>query len=243
MNVAYWDRMADHWDDLVFSVRRSDRQRVIPQALQRIAGRKEAGLVADFGCGPGAFLPLLSRTFSRVVAYDQSPRCVELAERRARRLPNVTVIRPPDSLAQWQHRCDAVLCVNVVIHPRRRNRIGTFRQTLELLRPGGRVVMVVPSIESECLLAEATGGDGRNCVHVPRGNKTIPLGVLSVVGVPTKHFAAAELRVLAATSGLERVEISRVEYSWSSYGLKPVRPAGLRPWDWMLEGKLVREMA
>ncbi len=107
-----------------------------------------------------------------------------------------------------------MLCVNVVIHPRRRNRISTFTRALDLLRPGGRLIMVVPSIESECLLAEATGGggSGRNCVQVPRGAKPVPLGVLSVVGVPTKHFAAAELQVVAATLGLERVEISRVEY-------------------------------
>jgi len=238
MNVAYWDRMAGKWDEYVFSARRSDRGRVVPRALQRAADSGRSELIADFGCGPGAFLPLLARTFGRVVGYDQSPRCTEIAARRTRRLRNVSVIHPPNALVPWRRQCDAVLCVNVVIHPRRRNRIGTLTRALDLLRPGGRLIMVVPSIESECLLAEATGGggSGRNCVHVPRGGEPVPLGVLSVVGVPTKHFAAAELQVLAATCGLERVEVTRVEYAWSSYGLKPVRPAGLCPWDWLLEG-------
>ena len=200
---------------------------MVPRALQRAADSGCSELIADFGCGPGAFLPLLSRTFRQVVAYDQSPRCTDIAARRSRRLHNVDVVPPPNTLKEWQHRCDAVLCVNVVIHPRRRNRIGTFTRALDLLRPGGRLIMVVPSIESECLLAEATGGggSGRNCVHVPRSEKPVPLGVLSVVGVPTKHFAAAELQVVAATFGLERIEVSRVEYAWSSYGLRPVRPA------------------
>ena len=174
-----------------------------------------------------------------MVAYDQSPRCTDIAARRSRRLHNVDVVPPPNTLKEWQHRCDAVLCVNVVIHPRRRNRIGTFTRALDLLRPGGRLIMVVPSIESGCLLAErraeaAAAGIACTC----RGAKSrCPLGVLSVVGVPTKHFAAAELQVVAATYGLERIEVSRVEYAWSSYGLRPVRPAGLCPWDWMLEGE------
>jgi SAM-dependent methyltransferase len=237
VNVAYWDDLADQWDDKVFSARRCDRHRVVPHTLQRIARRRRGQLVADFGCGPGDFIPLLSRTFERVVAYDQSPKCVELAARRARRLRNVDVVRPPSTLDAWRDRCDVVLCVNVLIHPTRRNRMRTMEQVLQLLRPGGRLVLVVPSIESECLLAEATRGGARNTVRMPRGQRAANIGVLSVVGVPTKHFAAAELRALAAGLGLTDVEVSRVEYSWSSFGLRPIRPAGLRPWDWMLEAK------
>ncbi|MGH7582261.1 MAG: class I SAM-dependent methyltransferase [Gemmatimonadales bacterium] len=237
MNVAYWDDLADQWDDKVFSARRYDRHRVVPQTLQRIARRRRGQVVADFGCGPGDFIPLLSRTFERVVAYDQSPKCVELAARRSRRLRNVEVVRPPSTLDDWHDQCDVVLCVNVVIHPRRQNRMQTLERALDLLRPGGRLVLVVPSIESECLLAEATRTAARNTVRMPRGKRSVNIGVLSVVGVPTKHFAAAELRALAAGLGLREVEVSRVEYSWSSYGLRPIRPAGLRPWDWMVEAR------
>jgi SAM-dependent methyltransferase len=49
------------------------------------------GTVLDIGCGTGFHLPAYARTAARVIGVEPHPRLAELAARRCRDLPNVTV--------------------------------------------------------------------------------------------------------------------------------------------------------
>ena len=87
MNQAYWDEIASRYDEEILDAVQNDKNGVIRQSIREHADKTR--LAADFGCGIGKSLPLLSRCFSIVDAYDLSNENLELARRKCRRLPNV----------------------------------------------------------------------------------------------------------------------------------------------------------
>jgi SAM-dependent methyltransferase len=81
----------DHPETYELENRGVDRDGVIEAAMRDVgdwAGRD----VLDIGCGTGFHLPRFAATARSVVGVEPHPPLVTVARRRARRLPNVTVI-------------------------------------------------------------------------------------------------------------------------------------------------------
>lgn len=66
MKQAYWDKIADNYDEELFDVLSNDRKQLIAQRIRKYGKGKR--LAADLGCGSGRFLPILSKTFDKVLA-------------------------------------------------------------------------------------------------------------------------------------------------------------------------------
>lgn len=221
LGSRYWDRVAGEWNERVFNTLKEDRNGAIAEELARAA--RGADSVADFGCGVGVYLPLLSRLFGAVQGLDFSARCIRAARRRARRMPNVTACVATSAPRPLRGRFGVVLCVNAALHPSRRVWLGVLRSARALMKPRGRLLLVVPALESAALIARAKNLE----LHSRRG-------VVSAGRVPTKHFAKDELARLLTGLGLEVARIRRMEYSWRSHDIRP--PPALRrtgPWDWL----------
>jgi SAM-dependent methyltransferase len=231
----YWDRMARRWDHEIFNTLYHDRFRVITAELKRSVRRARS--VADFGCGVGTYLPILGRLFEEVQGFERSRACVAIARASVRKKGNIAVHQAASAPRQSRAQFDVVLCVNVAIHPSHRGRTSVLRSARSLLSPGGRLILVVPSFESAAMVAtaerEAIGSQAsRRAGHWDVGAR--PNGVVSIDGVPTKHYSRQELRDSLISLGLTVTRVRRVEYSWRSQGVRPGPKLRHRlPWDWI----------
>ncbi|MDZ4859549.1 MAG: methyltransferase domain-containing protein [Candidatus Hydrogenedentes bacterium] len=218
----YWDAIAPQWTTEIFNSLQSDRNRIILTELKRAA--KTAHSIADYGCGVGTYLPTLARLFDEVQGFDHSEVCVQLAQKRMRRKRNVSVRQSAAAPRAYRGRFDAALCVNVAINPNRRAWRCVLQSAASLLKPEGRLIVVVPSVESGVMVAKAEGPESR----------PTSAGTVLMDGVPTKHYSRAELHDALTGIGMHVSRIRRVEYSWRSQSVTP--PAELRhtlPWDWI----------
>ena len=227
---AYWDDIAARWDAEIFDTLRHDRQRVILDELIRRAARSRR--VADFGCGVGKYLPTLSRLFGEVHGFDQSPVCIRVARERTRSCSNVRLhvaARPAVSLTG---AFDVAVCVNAAIHPKRSKWLSVLRSSLRLVRPGGWILLVAPALEAADMMEHIIDDDGTYRVVSSRR------GLVTIQGVPTKHFKGAELRDQLTALGVCSCRVRPVEYTWASCGVRRHVPRQVRkPWDWLAVGR------
>jgi SAM-dependent methyltransferase len=232
---TYWDAMAKRWDQEIFNTLHHDRSGVIAGEIERSSRRAQS--IADFGCGTGIYLPLLSRLFDDVQGFERSMPCVAIARTRLRTRANVAVHSASSASVRRHGGFDVVLCVNVAVHPALRARASVLRAIRALLAPGGRLILVVPSLESATMVAaeEAAALRGRATRRSPdwiAGKRAD--GVVTIEGMPYKHYTKRELRGLLEDLGLGVRRIRRVEYSWRSQGVRPVANRnGELPWDWI----------
>jgi len=246
MNRAYWNRMAGRYESEIFSVLEHDRAARIARRIRRHGSRTADA--TDVGCGIGHFLPLLSRRFRRVHAVDFSSACIARARKRHADLPNVD-FRTRDLAAPGARlpRADFALCVNVAISPSAAVRKRLFDTVARHLRPGARLVLVVPALESVLLtdsrLIEWNRRDGQSPrraagsgfrAHRRAPRPRIHEGVVRIDGVDTKHYLKEEVRILLDKRGLRLLQAEKIEYPWSTEFADP--PRWMRdpyPWDWL----------
>jgi SAM-dependent methyltransferase len=222
--------MAARWDDEIFNTLHHDKFHVIASEIERSSRR--ARTAADFGCGTGIYLPLLSRLFDQVHGFERSRACVDIAREQFRARKNVAIHPASAAAIRRYGTSDMVLCVNVAVHPALRARASVLRAVRSLLSPGGTLILVVPSLESATMVAtaerEAVGIEGDWDVRSEED------GVVTIEGMPYHHYSKNGLRDFLATFGFGVSRIRRVEYSWQSQGVRAgTKWRGKLPWDWI----------
>ncbi len=226
----YWDRMAARWDDEIFNTLHHDKFRVIAGEIERSSRR--ARLAADFGCGTGIYIPLLSRLFDQVHGFERSRACVEIAREKFRTKKKVGIHPASAAAIRRYGGSEMVLCVNVAVHPALRARASVLRAVRALLVPGGTLILVVPSLESATMVAAAE----REMIK-RRGDWDVRSeedGVVTIEGMPYHHYSKGGLRDFVAGFGFTVSRIRRVEYSWQSQGVPAAAKLRARlPWDWI----------
>jgi len=246
MNQAYWDSVAHRYDDEILDALGSDRNGVIRDCIREHANKKH--VAADFGCGVGKTLPLLSRSFSIVDAYDLSVNNIKLARRACAKLPNIRYHhRDLSADASKLIQADFAVSINVLLTPSHEIRnaiLGTIRRGL---RPGGRLLLVTPSLESalysdfrllEWNLREGFAYDEAREEGLTKDSKNggaLANGIVTLDGVETKHYLREELHVTLHGLGFEPIDTQKVEYAWSTeFDEVPAWRKGPYPWDWMV---------
>ncbi|MEA2563942.1 MAG: hypothetical protein QOH06_5446 [Acidobacteriota bacterium] len=243
MELAYWERFAAK-GEYFFDTLKGDRNGIIIDSVKQLSS---VDLIAgDFGCGPGRYLPLLSRSFSTVYAVDFCKDFLAAAQEAATRLQNIIFIEA--DLADPQARLQKVnvaLCVNVLLAPSLPKINSMLNVIWRALHRGGHLLLVVPSLESVLYtrfrLREWTwrnaslGSSQRSLMPNQRFSASICDGVVKRGTAPTKHYLREELLVLLKGAGFDVLSINKVEYPWSTEFYDP--PRKLRdpyPWDWLL---------
>jgi len=249
MDKSYWNRMGKNYRDEIFSVAESDKCRIIEKQLRKFSGPNK--IAADFGCGIGGFLPLLSENFRKVYAIDFSASCLQKAKLLNGDLDNVSfhcadLTSPKLSIP----KVDFILCVNAIITSSISKRIGILKNISAHLAKGGHLFLVVPSMESAFFtnyrLIEWNLDDGMSPSAAVLGgfDKTKPSmahlhqGIVEIDHVPTKHYLKEELAVLSENLNFEIVSVSKVEYDWDTEFDSP--PSWMKspyPWDWLVVAK------
>jgi SAM-dependent methyltransferase len=241
----HWDRQARTFEKEVFNAYASDvKGRLVEQIL--LYGSKKA-LVCDFGCGVGRALPILSRVFGSVYAVDYSGQCLERARAACVGLSNVRLAQV--DLASCRRplcRADVGLSVNVLLHPDLMANTSIVHTMSRSLRRHAHLITVVPALESVMskyprILAACI----RDGLSYPRARALVERasrkeltsaaqGVVSVEGVPTKHFTREEAIAFFRKCGYSCVLSDKLEYPWSEEGghLADETDPPL-PWDWL----------
>jgi len=247
MDVAYWNEVAKNYDREIFSVLENDKEHLIISRIEKFASETDAS--SDLGCGIGKFLPILSRSFSHVYAYDISEKCLQQARDNCAELSNVDYIKADLSKKKVKMpKVDFVLCVNSIIMPSISQRSRYFRAISGHLNNGGRLILVVPSFESAIYSKIRTIewnrriglGTGAAVMAVWNSNNKqkasqLQHGIVNIDHVPTKHYLREELYSVLWDIGFDVHEVIKIEYSWRTEFSNP--PNWLKepfPWDWLV---------
>jgi SAM-dependent methyltransferase len=224
MRREYWDSLAKRFDNEIFDVLGDSANGELARQLHGLAHPHHS--VVDIGCGTGRHLRLLVHHFSSVAGIEQSEACLQIARAACDDVNRVLLVRatwPP----RWMHSAfDVAVSFNCAIHPHRRRWGRALDAVSTVLRTGGRALVVVPSSES----AQQLYRYARGSEHFPE--RPDSHGVAAVGGTRTRHFFREELLDALQARGLERVRITKNEYTWASHGLR-ASDAVRRPWDWV----------
>ena len=103
-----------------------------------------SGRVLDTGAGIGTFTTLLANHADEVVAAEPDDAFAERLRERTQAMPNVSVVAAtvaqlPEELRDF----DTAICMNVLEHIR--DDIEALRSLRDRLRPGGRLLLLVPA--------------------------------------------------------------------------------------------------
>ena len=243
----HWNNIADSYDDEVFDVFKSDKQKILPRYFRKHSNKNHEA--TDFGCGTGKGLPYLSPGFKNVLALDISEDCIAFAKER--NYSNVTFKRADLTRQSVKLRpANFGLCCNVAILPEISANRAIIKTVHRGLKKNGVALFVVPSTESilysswhlidwyrkEGVKPEKIKADELS--YFDRGVTSIVQGIFSINGVPTKHYTESELHFLFNEEGFTITALEKLEYDWNTEFSSP--PSWLKapyPWDWMIEAR------
>lgn len=243
MQRSYWEKIAPSYNDEIFDVLKEDRKGIIRKELNKIANPKAS--IIDIGCAIGKWLPILSPAFRHVLAVDISAKNVSIAKRNHPELLNVEYRRVDMSSPSYNiGGFDAALCVNAILSDSLVKRQRFFGNIAKTLKPGGHLVLVVPSLESWLLtriIQHQWKVDKKLFVHKIKPAEAvkryadIQQGNAEIDNVATKHYLGEELDLLLEKEGFKVITRKKINYGWHTEFVAP--PTWLKkpePWDWMV---------
>jgi len=247
VDAKYWQRIGTRYEDEIFASSLADRRGIIRRRLDELA--KPRAVAADFGCGVGHYLPLLSKRFRVVHGIDFAERLLEQARERTSTLENVEIHRA--NLANGHATLPFVtakvgICANVLISEDPANRRGILRTIRRHVARGGRLLLLVPSLESVLFSNQRliewnrrlgfSEADALASGSMPA--RDTARGLVRLDGVLTKHYLREEAITLLESSDFVVTSCDKVEYSWDTEFENPPRwmkrPG---PWDWLFVAK------
>lgn len=245
MDQAYWDRIADRFDDEVLKIRDRDLNGTLEGVIKGLASPSKT--VSDFGCGNGSLLPSLSKFFGEVVAIDHSAKLLEHARSCMSATQNIRYVQADLSQPyRTPRKTDVLICVNVLLHPDHDIREKILENATSSIKQHGAIVLVVPAFESllhtyativECNLAMGISRDQAlrevQSVYDEEVVSTVD-GIVTLGTEPTKMHTLEATRSMLADQGLRRIDTHRIEYDWEE--MIDDAPTGLGepyPWDWL----------
>ncbi len=246
MKASYWDSLASSFDDEVFDPVAEDQGAVISGLVSQYASRNRDLL--DIGCGNGRNIARFHKLFRQVKGIDISPACARQAMKLLGDAENVSIdchdlVHPFPASQQY----DLALCINVILDPVHSRQKRLFNHVFSLVKPGGRLILVVPSVESVLLTthrlislnlrefpsyrqAAAAANDQLGFTA-----KSLRDGIINKGNSLTKHYLKEELQLIFEESGQRIRQISKVEYPWNTeIEDPPLTMQAPFPWDWLV---------
>jgi SAM-dependent methyltransferase len=245
----HWSRHAARYDELFLDPYAPDVENPIWSALAAISDA-ERKLVADLGCGTGPLLPYLTERFGQVIALDFAPAMLERAKQRLGNKASRVIFleRPIYDLDEFAGRVDIAVATNSLIMPDVRLIDRSLRSIRACLKPDGRFLGVVPSIDAISfhlmLLTDQAIAQGlapREAeklanLNVERRRYDFVSGKFRFQGIQQKFWRPFELEYRLKKAGFTSVTLQKVLYPWDDSLLGEDELAGLpRSWDWFFQ--------
>lgn len=184
----------------------------------------------DIGCGTGRALSLLSCAFRHVHAVDSDPQSLRIAERNCGHVSNVSFhgvdfCDPRSGLPT----VDFATVINVLFYPSREMRSRFLAAIKRRVKRGGRILLVVPSLESKlyllsrlvrrCELLGQAGDSAEIEVLDEHEAQHAAFGVVDDCGQKIKHWTAAEIEADLADWGFTTLDCQPIEFPWHLEGI------------------------
>jgi 2-polyprenyl-3-methyl-5-hydroxy-6-metoxy-1,4-benzoquinol methylase len=224
MSQQSWNLLASEFEGSVCDITATSGK-LLAELVARTRPNRRHTLV-DAGCGIGTFVERFGEQFGKVVAFDFASAMVKRARTRCRTLKHVTWNSMP--LEKAAERIGSIahlaVCLNVITSPDADLRKRQWESLAQLVRPGGRLLVVVPSLESARYTAELEAA----AADLPPGSEP---DLIRRTDTLQKHYSRGELRRQVTQRGMKVLSLRRIHYPWSEEGLD--RIASKRPWDWV----------
>lgn len=149
----YWTRQDP--DQLLEEVYWTARKALFAGALERLERQGVAGRALDLGGGVGYFCEIALRRGWDAYSVDASPLAVAAAAARVGRERSL----PTQALADFRGTCDLVTLWCVIAHVP--DPLALVRDALELLKPGGRLLITTPNFLFQKVYARLLARVGR----------------------------------------------------------------------------------
>jgi SAM-dependent methyltransferase len=231
MKTSDWDRLACAYAEEVCDIFMRDRRGVISRWLRTDGLLRGRLAVLDLGCGIGSFFRKYGRHFGPKVGSDHSARMLQLARSRCRGQADISweqadVFALPE---RWRAGADLVVCANVLtfVAPGACRR--ALRQIVGTLKPGGRVLLIIPSLESHDTVCTIESGR-----RAPRRRDT---AVVKREDRRQRFFTAEGIGRLMAGLGLADLAVRKVWYPWADEGITRPPHGAEPPWDWLVTAR------
>jgi ubiquinone/menaquinone biosynthesis C-methylase UbiE len=207
----------------------------------------------DLGCGVGRTLPLLADHFGKVYAVDVSSSCLTVAAEACADRENITYVHADLSKDRNSYpQADLVLCINTLLNASLEIRSALLERTCRSVKRGGRLLLVVPSLNSALLTAfRHLQWNLRDGMEPEKAQETASLegdgiehGIVHIDGVPTKHYLQEELEASLHERGFAVESIDKLEYPWNTeFDAPPKWMKAPYPWDWFVVARRTQRAA
>jgi SAM-dependent methyltransferase len=233
LSRSHWNRLAKRFNSSVCDITAGERGRVIRELVEDALRRRPRPVVVDVGCGVGTFIRKYGRRFGESVGVDFAERMLRGARRRCANVPRcrwvcAPVVDVPKAVGRIS---DFTVCMNVLTSPDGRLRRRQWSALGKITKPGGCLLVVLPSYESAEFVArvEERMHPGTSAARSADGN--VQRG-----RARQKHYTRSEIRAAAERAGFRVLKVPKVHYGWIDEGLAPGKSVtrGRLPWDWGL---------
>jgi SAM-dependent methyltransferase len=223
MSQQGWNRLAAKFETSVCDITSTSAPAI--EKLVALARPNRRQTLVDAGCGIGTFVERFGDRFGKVVAFDFANAMVKRARKLCNDLEHAEWASLPleDAGERFGSIAHLAVCMNVITAPKRSLRERQWQSLGELVRPGGHLLVVVPSFESAEYVA-SLDNEAFNCSfeednEMVRRNDT-----------DQKHYSRRELRRTVTNEGFDVIALRKVSYPWGEDGLE--LGARKTPWDW-----------
>lgn len=242
MGKKYWNSKARNYDSEIFSSIDYDKNQIITTTIKEFADKKLSA--ADFGCGIGKYLPLLTDCFNEVYAIDYAVELLDVARELCNEKNNLHFINQSlsDDHLSVPH-VDVIICINVLISPNEDERTKILTNIYDKLHPGGICILLTPSQES-FLYGYLRFQQVSKKHNIPLNEietfskqcsqENLLRGVYHFGEVATKHYLHEELTYFLEQHHFIIKKSEKVTYTWEdAYYAIPVNMGEPTPWDWL----------
>lgn len=241
----HWNRIAHSYEEEIFDVFRSDKDKKLPVYFDKYANKDHIAI--DLGCGIGKAFPYLSPSFRKVWAVDISDKCIDIAANDQYKNIEFRKVDLTDPALELP-AADFGFCCNVLLLPDLEKNVAMIQNAYKALKKKSAAVFVIPSLDSILFYAWRLIAwykkEGVKPADIPdaefsyfSGSKRdILQGLIRIDGVVTKHYSHPEIEVIFQDAGFRIEKIDRIEYEWTTEFAEP--PSWLKapyPWDWLVE--------
>jgi len=115
------------------------RTQIVLRVIERYGNLKPGDTILDIGCGTGAIMKELSKTYN-MVGIDMSPLAVEYSKKRG--LKNVFLM-PAEEFPKDKFDVKAVTLLDVIEHID--DDVSVLKTARDIVGPDGRVIVTVPA--------------------------------------------------------------------------------------------------
>jgi SAM-dependent methyltransferase len=189
--------------------------------------RKRKTKVADIGCGKGHLLEIIAPMFDDIVALDFSEKMLDLSRKRLGDSQNIAFVQGSmTDLSAYRSQFDLITATSSIVLHDPLDREQAFREIFLSLKPGGRLLGIVPAIDAVLyyagLLYASARREGLDEADARRraledcdaSDYDFALGLFHWDGIRQKFYHRFEVENHLTGAGFSDIRLEKVLYPW-----------------------------